>query len=507
MKDIRVEKVNEAWMKIHCAEIYMEMDLSDEFSFKVPGAKYDQRVRSGRWDGVKRLYNRKTKKLYAGLLFKLLEICEKKGWSYEIDDGLMPDVETLSTEDLERLIGFINPHAKNAPIVPHEHQIAAVQYMLNMGRSVCLAATSAGKSLIIYLCIRIYQLLEIRPEKIFIIVPSKSLVEQMYDDFEDYSTFDESNWHVSAHCQKVSSGYSKFIEKNIVITTWQSMSKMQIDVYDNIGAVFVDETHTAQAAVLSKILENCRVTKFRHGLTGTLDNSECNQLVIQGLLGPAKKIVSAKELIDKGHASKLKIDMCILSHAKETCVEINEQKSKLLPKNRYVKEVDCLANLRKRTEFMFNMFEAVEGNTLILFDKVENYGKPLYEEYAAKHENVFLVTGEVDGTERNEIKKLIEQHDNAVIFASYGVFQQGISIKNLHNLFLISSSKSVIRVLQSLGRMMRLHKSKDCARVYDIVDDLTADGSETNYMMAHAAERIRFYYEEQHELEFTKFKI
>jgi superfamily II DNA or RNA helicase len=110
---------------------------------------------------------------------------------------------------------------------------------------------------------------------IFVIVPSTSLVEQLYSDFEDYSSFKDSNWTVSSHVQKISGKYSKFVNKQVVVTTWQSLDKLPHSIYEDLGAVFVDETHTASANILTNILERCTTTPHRHGLTGTLDGSEC----------------------------------------------------------------------------------------------------------------------------------------------------------------------------------------------------------------------------------------
>ena len=276
MADLTITKLNDVYMKVQCAETYMELDLHDEFSFEVPGAEFDIRVKRGQWDGIKKLYNRKTKRLYTGLLFKLLTVADKKGWSTHIDPDLLPSSDQLEDEDLQTLVELFNPHSDGNPIDPFDYQLESVKYMLNMDRSVVLAATSAGKSLMLYMATRIYQLLdEMVDKKIFIVVPSISLVEQMYSDFADYSNFSGSKWTVSSHCQKISGKYSKNVDKQIIITTWQSMDKLPHYIYEDIGAIFVDETHTASAKTLTNILERCTTTKFRHGLTGTLDGAEC----------------------------------------------------------------------------------------------------------------------------------------------------------------------------------------------------------------------------------------
>lgn len=507
MADLTITKVNDTWMKVTCAETWQELDINDKFRFQVPGAQYDPRVRSGKWDGFKKLYNRKTRRMYTGLLFQLLSFCDEKGWSTHIDPDLIPDGDALEDEDLDQLIELFQPHSDGKPIEPFDYQREAVKYMISMDRSTCLAATSAGKSLMLYLAVRTYQLLdEMSDKKIFIVVPSISLVEQMYNDFKDYSTFDGSKWNVASHVQKISGKYSKQVDKQIVVTTWQSMDKLPHYIYEDMGAIFVDETHTASAKILTSILERCTTTPHRHGLTGTLDGSECNQMVIEGLLGPIKRIVTAREIIDQGRASEVEVRMTMIKYPQSIRQELAVEKANVPSKQRYHKEVDFVTALEPRRQFLYSLIQAMPGNSLVLFDRVEGYGRELYETYKELHENTFLIVGDVDTDRREEIRQIMEQFDDAVIFASYGTMQQGVSIKKLHNLFLISSSKSVIRILQSIGRMMRLHGSKSHARIFDVVDDLTFDGRE-NYMLTHAQERINMYVSEQYKVEFDQYDI
>lgn len=508
MTDIKIIKLNETFMKVVCKETFMELDISDRFSFMIPNARYDPLVKAGKWDGIKKLYNRKTKRLYIGLLLDLLELCNKREWSVDIDKQLYPKDELLEDEDIQELTELINPHDENEPIALYDDQFDAVKYMLNNDRTICLAATSAGKSLIIYHLARIYQLLdEFVDKKIFICVPNTLLVEQLYSDFKNYSTFKNSNWNVSTYCQKISAKYSKHIDSQIVITTWQSMCKLPAWIYDDIGAVIVDEVHTASAGVLSGIIESCSKTTIKHGLTGTLDGTECNEMFIKGLFGETKKVVTARELIDKGRGTDLEIRMSVLSYPEEYKKELIDIKSNTEFKKRYNAELEYLYDCEIRKNFLLNMIQAMPGNSLVLFDRVDKYGKKLYEEYKAKYNpNSFLIIGEVDSTERERIRQSIEDYENATIFATFQTMQAGVSIKKLHNLFIVSSSKSKIRILQSIGRLMRLHVSKQKARIFDIVDDLRYDGK-NNYSWNHAKERISFYTAEQHKIEYDQYKL
>jgi superfamily II DNA or RNA helicase len=485
----------------------MELDLQDNFKFLVPGAKYDRRVKAGKWDGYKNLYNRRTRRMYTGLLLRVLVLCEQKGWSTQLDPDLMTGSDVLEDEDLDQLLQLIEPHDEGLPIEMYDYQREGVKYMISMDRSTSLAATSAGKSLMLYVAVRIYQLLEEMNDKtIFIVVPSVSLVEQLYNDFDNYSSFKGSNWSVGSQVQKIAGKYSKQVNHPIVITTWQSMDKLPYHIYEDMGALFVDETHTASANVLTSIVERCINTPFRHGVTGTLDGSECNEMVIEGLLGPIKRIVDARTIIDQGRASDLHIHMTMLSHPHHIRQEVEREKSKLPPKQRYHKEVEIVEQLQYRRDFILDLVSSIPGNSLALFDHVEGYGRELYAAYKEDHPNTFLIIGEVESAVREEIRQTMEQYDDATIFASFKTMQQGVSIKKLQNLFLVSSSKSIIRILQSIGRMMRMHHTKEFARVFDIVDDLSLDG-ESNYMMQHAQERVEIFHKEKYKIDFDQYNL
>jgi superfamily II DNA or RNA helicase len=507
MADIKITKINSTWMKVLCQETYQELDIQDRFSFKIPDAKHDPRVKKGIWDGIKKLYNRKTKRMPIGLLVSLIAFLEKCDYTYDIDPNLLPD-DGITKDEIADVVSYlVKPHKGGEPIEPYDYQIEAVEYMLNMGRGICLSATSSGKSLIIYLAVRLYQLLdETQGKTIFITVPSSDLVEQMYDDFAEFSQMDD-DWHVNAWCQKVNMKYTKFIEKQVVITTWQSMKKMSFDAIENAGAIFVDECHTAKADVLSGMLESMTSCDIKHGLTGTLDGFEANETFVEGVLGPPKRIVTSREIIDMGNASEVEVHVVVLDHSEETRKQYRRVMAKTPRELQYRAEVQFIDALAHRRDMILDMIDSVEGNTLTLFDRVEEYGKELHDQFILDHPySTFLIVGEVEGDDRKDIRHGMEDQENAVIFASYGTMSTGISINKLHNMFLISSTKSKIRVLQSIGRMMRKHKSKEVGFIFDIVDDLSSD-TRTNFVFNHAIKRLEYYKKEQFKIKFHKIKI
>lgn len=519
MSDIIITKLDETWMKVVCSEVYQELDIQDRFSFQVDN-QYDPRIKNGHWDGIKKLYNRRTKRMHIGLLYHLLKFLKKQKFSYHVDPDLLPPEEILEDEDIQNLIDHIQPHDGNGnKLQPYDYQFNALKYMLNMGRSTSLLATSAGKSLIIYLLARIYQLTdELKGKHIVICVPSVALVEQIYSDFDEYSNKGKLGWYVQNHVQRISAKYAKEFHNQIIITTWQSMSNLPLWIYEDIGAIIVDETHSASAKELGTILENCTKASIRHGLTGTLDGLEMNELQIQGLLGPVKRFVTAKEIIDQGRASKIKINMCILDHNPIVRTKFHNEANKIRRQAKIANkkagaavwnfELSYISELYDRRRFIYDMINSVSGNSIVLFDRIEGQGKLMYEEFKELFPNrtVYLIIGEVDSNERERIRKQIEHDENSIIFASFGTMKQGVSIKRLHNAFFIAAGKAKIKVLQTVGRLMRLHETKDCGRIFDIVDDLSLDGQE-NAGYRHSIERVKLYAEEEHELNFERFKI
>jgi superfamily II DNA or RNA helicase len=76
-----------------------------------------------------------------------------------------------------------------------------------------------------------------------------------------------------------------------------------------------------------------------------------------------------------------------------------------------------------------------------------------------------------------------------------GIFSTGINIKSLRYLILASPFKSKIRVLQSIGRTLRLHADKvNGAIVFDPCDN-------TKYLREHSDIRMKHYAKENFDLE------
>ena len=311
----------------------------------------------------------------------------------------------------------------------------------------------------------------------------------MYKDFEDYG------WNSEEHCHRIYGGSERVSNKSVVISTWQSIYKLEKPFFDRFDVVIGDEAHGFKAKSLSSIMEKLRDAKYRIGTTGTLDGTQTHKLVLEGLFGPVKKVTTTKELMDSNALAQLSIDVLLLKYTDEYCQQVK--------KLDYQGEIDFIVQHSPRNKFIRNLAIAQTGNTLILYNYVEKHGKPLYAAIDAKlnelprrTRQLFFVSGSVETDERERIRAITEKEKDAIIVASMGTFSTGINIRNLHNIVFASPSKSQIRVLQSIGRGLRKSDNGQPTQVFDIADDLHWKKSR-NYTLDHAAERVKIYGKEK----------
>ena len=498
---IRVRRKNWAYLEVD-AEPSVLAELREHFSFMVPGYQYMPAYRNGTWDGKIRLLDWRARTLYHGLYDKVLEFANAKGRDYsvvpEMNDyfGMIGSEQEVDRSEIEQFISDLTLTGGGKPITPHDYQVDAVVKAINEKRLVLLSPTASGKSLIIYLTLRWILAHEHEHEgrKIALIVPTTSLVKQMYGDFEDYSEFDEG-FDVSDHCHMLYSGKEKKFQEQVLITTWQSFIKFPKTRFQQFGAIFGDEAHTFKAKSLATIMENMVNASWRVGTTGTLDGIDVNILVLTGLFGPVHRVISTKKLMDEGRVSNLDIKVLMLQYP--------EDLRKGASKASYHDEISFINNYKPRNEFIKKLALDQDGNTLVTFRMVE-HGKKLYEmisESAHKKRKIFFVAGETDVDTREEVRKITEKETDAIIIASLGVFSTGINIKNLHNIIFAAPKKSQVKVLQSIGRGLRLSDDGRTTTLYDIADDLHWK-KRRNYTLNHAAERLKMYASEK-----FKFKV
>lgn len=474
MSHIIIKKKNEVYLTVQ-AEPHVYHELSDYFTFDVPGAKFMPQYRNKWWDGKIRLFDTRKNEIYVGLIDKVISFCSRQGYTYEFEGnkfyGLpIEENDMVSPEGVADYIKSVSVHK------PRGYQIKGVYDALRTNRRLLISPTASGKSLMIYSLVRYF--VE-RDKNILLVVPTTSLVEQMFKDFQDYS------WDAENYCHKIYSGREKITDQPVVITTWQSIYKLEKPFFERFDVVIGDEAHLFKSKSLISIMTKLLDCKYRFGFTGTLDGTQTHKWVLEGLFGPSYKIISTDELISKGYLSKFNIKILTLKHPARKFES-------------YEDEIQYLINHEQRNNFIKNLAIDLKGNTLILYSRVEAHGLPLFElinKFKSEDRKCFFVHGGVDTEDREEVRAITEKEDNAIIIASYGTFSTGINIRNLHNVIFASPSKSRVRNLQSIGRVLRKGDNKVKATLYDIADDITYNSSK-NYTLIHLMERVKIYNEE-----------
>ena len=484
MTQLSIKKKNEVYLQIFSKEPHVHQELADYFTFEVPEAKYlKKNPRYKYWDGTIRLYSPKTGELYHGLRKHLQTWADEKQYhiQYEKNDWYGDIVDDNKFVSLPAVKVFMD---KISTIKPRDYQYNAVYEALKTNRKLLLSPTGSGKSLMIYSIVRYYAA---TAKKILIVVPTTSLVEQMVNDFISYG------WNANDFVHKIYSGKDKTTDKPIIISTWQSIYKFPKRYFDDIDCVIGDEAHLFKSKSLTGIMTKLHNAKYRFGFTGTLDGSKTHKWVLEGLFGDCERVTKTDDLIKSGFLSKFRIKVLLCKHAPQHF-------------DTYHDEMEYLVEHKGRNNLIKNLVKDIEGNTLVLFNYVEKHGEPLYELINSNVDpsrKLFFVHGGTDVEDREEVRQITETEDNAIIIASYGTFSTGINIKRLHNIIFASPSKSRIRNLQSIGRVLRKGKGKDIATLYDIADDIGGQ----NYTLKHLNERVTIYNEENFKYEVIRVNL
>ena len=482
---IEIEYLNSVYMRIK-ADAGMKSELSEFFAFKPEGYQFSPKYKARVWDGTIRLFQPMRPVLYVGLYPHLKKFCEQRDYILEAPPEI-GEKEIIEKGYIEELAESINCKYK-----PRDYQIEYIENALKNRRSLSLSPTSSGKSLIIYLIQQhYYQTFGLRT---LIVVPTISLVHQMAGDFVDYGCKDD--------IYTIQGGVDKNTKAPIVISTWQSLIKQPKDWFRQFGCVMGDEAHTFQAKSLTKIMHNLEDCQYRHGFTGTLKSSESktHRLVLEGCFGEVKKVVSTKNLMEEGTVADFQVKAIVLNHSNEAKQNFKKALANVKESvKKWPAEREFIVNHEKRNNFIKNLVHSLKDqNNLILFDLVEKHGKILEPMLRTEGRELHFIYGATKGDERERIRHLVEndpdkKHD---ILASYGVFSTGVNIRRLDNVIFASSSKSEIKVLQSIGRSLRKAEDSQNAVLYDIADDLSV-GSFENYTLKHFKQRIEIYSQEE----------
>ena len=467
---IEISKKDEVYLKVTC-EAGVAQELCDYFTFVVPGHTFMPAYRMKIWDGKIRLFNIHNRLLYSGLLEYVFIFAEKR--NYEVK----PDGDWWKPRKIEKNEKFLE--SLKLPFEPRDYQLEGFHHALSYKKSLLVSPTASGKSLIIYLIVRALNV------KTLIIVPTTSLVSQLYSDFQEYG------WDSAKYCHQVYAGQDKVSDKQVVISTWQSIYKLHKKTFEPYKLVIGDEAHGFKSKSLTSIMTKCVNAEYRIGTTGTLDGTQTHKLVLEGLFGKVYKVTSTAKLIDRKQLAPFRVEIVVLKYPDVICEQFRKIK--------YADELEFIVGHEKRNKYIRNLVLSLEGNTLLLFRLVKKHGRILYDMIKEKTDDdrkTFFVFGGTETEVREQIRAIAETERDAIIVASYGVFSTGINIRNLHNIVFSSPSKSRIRNLQSIGRGLRLSDNNQETVLYDIADDLRWKNRK-NYAYRHHEDRMKIYDEEK----------
>lgn len=449
------------------AEKSVQYELKDHFRFRVPGFVHMPLYKKGIWDGYYYFFNLRTRLIYTGLLHKVVEFFENRGYEYELE-GLSLEKFDFSEHEADIFFNLLNSYE------PRDYQKKAFIDCIRRPRQTIVMPTGSGKSFVIYSLLRYYN------QKSLVIVPTLGLIHQLTKDFQDYG-YDEP-------IHQIFNGKEKSSDAKITISTWQSLQKLDEEYFQQYKAGIVDECHQAKAKELTSIVTNLSRCPIKFGFTGTLDDKLVNTMILEGLFGPINKITTSAELIEQQHLAKFDIKCCNLKYPKETC-----QLAKDLS---YQEEVDFIITNEQRNKFIANLALSLKDNTLITFRFVEKHGHQLYDLLKNSGRTVYYIDGSVAGEERDDIRQLINQQNDAILIGSEQTISTGINIPRLKNIIFASPSKSRIRVMQSIGRVLRTTNDKRSATLFDISDDLSFK-KHKNYTLGHFIQRVEMYSQEK----------
>ena len=381
----------------------------------------------------------------------------------------------------------------NPKFKPRDFQLDSAIQILKNKLTTSEIATSSGKTLIAFL---VYGYLKkvSRLNKILIIVPNTTLVMQLNDDWDEYN-----NGKLNMRVRMVYGGSKDNDPKaDVIVGTFQSLVRKPLEYFTGIDVVCADEAHQAKVSSIKNVLEKCKDSRIRFGLSGTMQiDDSADYFTILALLGPMVNSISPKFLFKEGFATPIRVKIIRLDYMSS---ELREKlwmvrKSKQLEGSQLLTmEKNVVIQHKGRFNFVVDLISRTSKNSLVLFSNIKDgYGKRLYEALRENSDKVcYYVDGSVAKEHREYYKKDMESGDNKALIASFTTFSTGISIKNIHNIFFIESYKSEIIVKQSIGRGMRLLEGKEEVNIIDIVDDFSFEKHD-NYLLKHGKARLEFY--------------
>jgi superfamily II DNA or RNA helicase len=376
----------------------------------------------------------------------------------------------------------------NLNLLPYSYQQKAIERCLAHGRGIIEIGTGGGKTLTMALLIKTCQE-NIKNHKTLLVVPGIQLIQQTYSAFIDYGIDPSGICMVSAN-QELNT------QADIIIASMQILTSKKHDTkyFKNLDLVLVDEVHK-----LKKDNKICKIilsipTSHKFGFTGSLPEDNIDKWNMYGIIGPHLYTRNSKQLRDDKFLSKAHIHILRLQHLDfppyhEIEDLSREEKNQLLPTAKYQLENDYIYNNKWRNTIIASLCSKLDKNILIIVDRIE-HSETLQKYINTKNKKIFFIQGSLEVDERERIRALMEKEDNIICIAMSKIFSTGIDIKNLPYIIFALAGKAKTKIVQSIGRGLRLHKNKNKLIIFDLVDNYY-------YAIEHLQKRKLLYNKEQ----------
>lgn len=475
------------------AEDHEFEQLKHSFKRRITNWRYHPLVRKKCWDGYISFYD-KYNRIPVGLWNELSIICTTYDFKLKIE-GIDQIIDyNFDEEDFRKWVDdFFSDHPNYKP---RDYQIDACIPILKYRRNISEIATSAGKTLIMFMIFG-YMFDRKKYGKFLLVVPNTNLIIQTEEDWEKYN-----NGKLKYCLQKMHGGTSKARkEADVIMGTFQTLVNLGRDFFDDIFTICIDEAHHTQATSIKKIISNCYNTKYAFGMSGTmLQNGTTEALTIQAYLGPLVNNISATFLIQNNYATPVFIKAVKLDYldfdARKKLEDLRSRKAEIDGSKLLNLERRVVVENRPRFIFICDFISKATKNSLVLFHDVKDqYGRRIYD-YLREHTKekiIFYVDGRTSPALREDYIARMDEGEDKILVASFGTFSTGISIDAICNIFFAESYKSERIVRQSIGRGMRLMEGKPQVTIIDFIDDFSLQRSSKNYLLKHGEERLKIY--------------
>lgn len=506
--------------KVHHSKLFMQLTEATEIErnklkvFLNPKTKkffFHPLYKKKLWDG--RINFLKPGDYVSVGLWKMIKVfCVSEGFKLRIDG-----IDSIVNKNFD-FISFhewIDEYEKTSIYKPHDFQVNAAGMLLKYRRAIIESATGSGKTLMMFL-VMAYLLDTKEINKIMVIVPNIDLISQSVTKFIDYDNHISLGKEPRFRMQVYGGGTNEILREdtNVIVGTFQTLTKMDKAFLDNFDCVIIDESHRAKTKSISDILKRMENCHYRFGLSGTTmaDTIDAESMGMQEQIGPLIKKIKSYRLQKKGYVANVQIEMHQLNYLpNDQRLMLRKAREATKGTKLFTLEKQIARSSKDRFKHIIKVCKQEEGNGIVLFTDIKNkYGKKIADVLQKQMPDVMVhyIDGNVDKDKRKEIREAFE--DNSVrhiLVASYMTTATGIDIPQLDYLVMTESYKGVTVVLQSIGRTLRVREGKEFARVIDIFDDYRLSKGEgfKNYLYKHAEERMKIYDKEKYPYKVLSF--